>query len=188
LNLKSKKQGFGNYQRDEQIDSEGKVSEFLYWLMENTKTFDEKEDYEKSDWASIRDICRRTGLHHSTARKAIDRLKDKFEVLEVPGTHRSRLFCLSDSPNADYIRTQIKQNQSLATHYGKYNSKEFMKKIMINPKFYENGWLITPKNKSDPTYNRLRKKSDFSEVRFRKIIMKRHLISVKNRRHHDSKS
>ena len=187
LNLKSKKQGFGNYQRSEQIRSEGEITEYLAWLLQKTKKFDDKSGYEENDWASIRQICRRTGLHHVTVRKAIERLKNKFNILEVSGTLNSRLFCFSDSPNADFIRSEIKKELSSADFYRKYNSDEFVDRILINPKF-DDGWLVIPPRKNDPTYNRLRKKPDFLDDRFTKVRKKRHVISRKNRRHYASKS
>ncbi len=133
-------------------------------------------------WAFIRLICRRTGLHHVTVRKAIERLKNKFSILEVPGTRNRRLFCLIDAPNVDYIRSRIKQKPSLADFYRKHNSNEFVNKILIKPKFDEDGWLVHPKQKLDPTYNRLRKKSDLSDDNYFKGIKKRKTISKKNRK------
>jgi len=171
----------------EQINSEGEIEEFLAWWMEQTKKFDDEIGFETNYWASLSTICRRTGLHHTTARKAIERLKKKFSILEVSGTRSRRLFCFSDSPKADYIRSQIKQDPSLADLYRKYNSDEFVKKILVNPKF-DDGWLVIPSHKNDPTYNRLRKKPDFLDDRFTKVRKKRHVISRKNRRHYDSKS
>jgi len=188
LNLKSKRQGFGNYQFSEQIRSEVEIEEFLMWLLERTKKFDEKSGYEKNYWASIREICRRTRLHHNTVKKAIERLKNKYNILEVHGTHNSRLFCFSDSPNADYIRSKIKQDPSLADFYRKFNSDDYMKKILIHPKFDEDGLLVLPKQKKEPTYNRLRKKPDFLEDRFAEVMKKRKTISRKNRKVYDSKS
>jgi len=188
LNLKSKRQGFGNYQREEQGNSEGEIAEFLAWWMEKTKKFDEEIGFETNYWASLSTICRKTRLHHTTARKAIERLKNSFSILEVSGTRNRRLFCFSDSPNADYIRSQIKQEPSLADSYRKYNSDEFVKKILVNPKFGDLGWLVIPPQKNDPTYNRLRKKPDFLDERFTKVREKRHVISRKNRRHYASKS
>ena len=188
LNLKSKKQGFGNYQREEQGNSEGEIVEFLAWRMKKTKEFDENIGFETNYWTSLSTICRRTGLHHNTARKAIERLKNKFSILEVSGTRNRRLFSFTDSPNADYIRSKIKQDPSLADRYRKYNSDEFVKKILVNPKFDDDGWLVIPPRKNDPTYNRLRKKPDFLDERFTKVRNKRHVISRKNKRHYASKS
>jgi len=184
LNLKSKKQGFGYFQWSEQLNSESTISEFLYWLEEKTKKFDETTGYEKNSWASIRMICRYTKLHHVTVRKAIKRKKENFDILEVPGRNNSRLFCFSESPNADYIRSKIKKELSLANFYQKYNSAEYVKKILLHPKFDRNSWLIYPRRKLNPIINRVRKKSrklDTDSI-FGKTIKKRKSISRKNKK------
>jgi len=189
LNLKSKKQGFGKYQWEEQINSEGEIEEFLAWWMEKTKKFDEEIGFETNYWASLSTICRRTGLHHNTARKAIERLKNKFSILEVSGTRNRRLFSFSDSPNADYIRSKIKQDPSLADGYRKNNSDDFVEKILVNPKFTDDGWLIFPKRTINPTVNRIRKKSKKNQTDyFDKVRKKRGIIGKKNKRRHASKS
>ena len=181
LNLKSKKQGFGYFQWNEQIHSEGKISEFLYWWETKTKKFDDKTGYEKNSWVTIRIICRYTKLHHVTVRKAIERLKEKFHILEVPGTKNARLFCNSEAPNVDYIRSRLKKDPPLADFYCKYNSKKYVDKILLHPKFNDDGWLIYPRTKFSPTVNRIRKKShDTFDSIFVSVEEKRQTISKKN--------
>lgn len=104
MNVKKRHQGLGYFQIDEQIQSESIIVEYLAYLSSQRPSLDSRNEKFLHPWATIRSISRRTGLHHVTIGKAIERLKKTGEVLEVHGTHNARLFCLSGSENADYLK------------------------------------------------------------------------------------
>jgi len=82
--------------------SQSVIMEHLNYLTSKTKIAKDSENFEHP-WASIRGIVRRTGLHHTTVRKTIERLKEAKEVIEMYGKNNARLFTPTDSANADYI-------------------------------------------------------------------------------------
>jgi len=185
LNLKRKRQGYGYFHWSEQVQSESTITEFLSWLASNTK-IDEKLGRETHPWASIKMIERRTQLHHSTIKKAIDRLKEKKEIIEVYGKRKSRLFTLYDTVNADHIRMECKKDPNYRKWLEKINSKDVLKE----PKKNRWGELVFPTVKSKGFEKRVlaRERKQFgndfkrsSDV-FNAVKRKRHIISAKNRR------
>jgi len=168
------------------MNSDSTISEYLHYLTSKTKLSKDSGSFEHP-WGSIRRIARRTGLHHNTVRKTIERLKERKEVIEMYGKNNARLFTPIDSANADYIKTKCKLDPKFRKWLEKINSKDVLKEFKKN----RSGDPIYPIRKYRGYENRVRAKERkqyghdmkrFSDI-FTSVIEKRHLISVKNRRH-----
>jgi len=161
LSIKRKKKGFGVFHQIEQSQSENIISDLLY--------------DETNSWQNIRDIERKTKLHHYTINKAITRLKEKDYILEVPGRNRMRLFTSSSSKLAKKERQKCKNDLKYKRWLLEYNSKSILR-INYYPSFYE--------KHSSGFQNRVRKKriaEDYDKI-YLKAKEKRELISEKNKK------
>ena len=128
MNLKRKRQGYGYYQWSEQSTSEEPILHYLSDLSNKVKITKDGKDL-LHPWGSIRDTARRTGLHHTTVRKAVERMKEAKYIIEVPGTRNARLFTLIDTDNADYIRKECKRDPRYRKMLEKINSKDVLKEF-----------------------------------------------------------
>ena len=185
LNLKRKRQGLGYYQLSEQLYSEERVEQFLYHLTTKTK-LDKKEEKEKHPWTSIRGISKRTGLHYNTVRKAVTRLKEENQIIEMYGTKKARLFTPVYSANADNIRKQCKEEPKFQKWLLKINNKTVLRELKLNK---WNEPIYPSKNRKGYrdrilTKERQQHKDDMkrSSDIFNAVIKKRQTISLKNRK------
>lgn len=161
MSIKRKKKGFGVFHQIEQGQSEDIITDLLY--------------NENKSWQNIRDIERKTKLHHYTISKAIRRLKKKDDILEIPGKNRMRLFTSPLSQLAKKIRKDCKNDSKYKRLLLKYNSKSILR-INYYPSFYE--------KHSSGFQNRVRKKrrsEDYDKI-YLKAKEKREFISEKNKK------
>lgn len=98
-----------------------------------THSLKELEKESKKDgevfFLNIRKLVVWTRLHHSTVKKAIERLKEKGQVLEILGPRNSRYFCHSDSHSADYVRKLAKDPfYTIQREIGDRNIKKYLNK------------------------------------------------------------
>lgn len=161
LSIKRKKQGFGVFHQTEQELSEKKIHNLLY--------------AESEIWHNVREIERKTGLHHTTIKKAIERLKEKEYLLEVNGSNRMRLFTSPISDLAKKIRKNCKNDPKFKKRLLSFNAKPLLR-INFSPSFYEkrlSGYQRRIKKK--------RKLDEYDKINL-KARKKRQTISKKNRK------
>jgi len=154
LNLKEnpkkrKKQGFGLYHLQKRSATEFTIMDFLDFFENRRSTKPIVPSF-----ANVRMISDYTRLHHSTIRKAIDRLKEKNEILEVYGKKKARLFTLYDSKTAQQIREEIKNDSK----YGQWLNEINSKKVLQEPQRDEEGFAYPILYKEKAYVKRLRKK------------------------------
>lgn len=167
----SKKQGFGYFQLTERTYSEGTICEFLHSLEKDSNKKD--PNYLTHPFGTVRKIERRTGLHHATIKKAIERLKASNQVIEIMGMNNARLFCLNGSPNSEYIKKQILIKGQFAGFH-KLNSKTALGES-------EDFRIIKRPSYEKRILKKVRKQPLFEDgTVFNKQIKKRETIHLKN--------
>ena len=121
--MKRRHRGLGSQQKQLQLESEKKIIDCL-------SSF----NYSNT-WGNIRSLSRQTKMHHSTVRKAINRLKKNTQVIEIKGNKNASLFCLLNSPLIDNVRNRIKEDYwCWKTRFHRLNNtKEIKKRLRRTP-------------------------------------------------------
>jgi len=128
IRLKNGHRGIGYYHVDIQLWSEQLIKDYLIWCEEND-VLERKASGKvlRHYMPNIRMLVKQTDLHHITIKKAIQRMKEKKQIIEVMGENNSRLFCLSDSPMAKQIR--INKDPWLYFHAKYVNDEKILERI-----------------------------------------------------------